>query len=101
VVRATKGAGKGSRALYNVGRFLVEHPSLAKQADKVVARGVEARKAALIAVPGKFAEAREAQRNSAELLQTVTKERQEMVGALGQIFDDSKSAASQSPESLQ
>ncbi len=93
VVRATKGAGKGSRALYNVGRFFVEHPNLAKQADKVVARGVEARKAGLLAAPGQISDLREAQRNSAELLQTVTKERQEMVDALGQIFDQNKAAA--------
>lgn len=101
VIRATKGAGKGSRAIYNVGRFLVEHPTIAKQADKVVARGVEARKAALLAAPGKISELRDNQRNSAELLQAVNTERQELVTALGDIFDATKSAASQSPESLQ
>lgn len=87
VVRATKGAGKGSRALYNVGRFFVEHPNLAKQADKVVARGVEARKAGLLAAPGQISELREAQRSSTELIQAVNQERQELVEALGQTFD--------------
>lgn len=104
VIRATKGAGKGSRAIYNVGRFLVEHPTIAKQADKVVARGVEARKAALLAAPGKISELRDNQRNSAELLQAVNMERQELVMALGDIFDATKapkSVASQNPESLQ
>lgn len=100
VVRAAKGAGKGSRALYNVGRFFVEHPNLAKQADKIVARGVEARKAGLLAAPGQISDVREAQRNSAELIQAVNTERQELVEALGQTFD-AKSAASQNPESLQ
>lgn len=104
VIRATKGAGKGSRAVYNVGRFLVEHPTIAKQADKVVARGVEARKAALLAAPGKLSEVRTEQRNSAEVIQAVNQERQELVTALGDIFDAKptpKSAASQTPESLQ
>lgn len=101
VVRAAKGAGKGSRALYNVGRFFVEHPTLAKQADKIVARGVEARKAGLLAAPGQISELRKAQRNSTELIQTVNAERQELVEALGKTFDDSKSAASQIPASPQ
>ncbi|MEK9159931.1 MAG: hypothetical protein AAB383_04340 [Patescibacteria group bacterium] len=100
VVRAAKGAGKGSRALYNVGRFFVEHPNLAKQADKIVARGVEARKAGLLAAPGQISELREAQRNSAEILQAVNTERQELVEALGATFD-LKSAASQNPASPQ
>ncbi|MFA4815220.1 MAG: hypothetical protein WC924_05060 [Candidatus Gracilibacteria bacterium] len=90
VIRATKGAGKGSRVIYNVGRFLVEHPNIAKSADKVVARGVEARRAALLAAPGKISELREAQRNSTELLQAVNMERQELVEALGQMFDANK-----------
>ncbi len=95
VIRATKGAGKGSRAIYSVGRFLVEHPSIAKQADKVVARGIEARKAGLLAAPGQYKEMRDAQQNSAELLQTVNTERQELVSALGDIFDANKQGPTQ------
>lgn len=85
LVRATRGAGKGSRALYNVGRFLVEHPTLAKQADKLVARGVEARKAALITLPARVGEVSEARRNSAEVIEAVHKERQELLDAIGQL----------------
>ncbi len=90
VIRAAKGAGKGSRAIYSAGRFLVEHPELAAKADKLVARGVEARKAALLATPGKLNEAREAQRNSVEVIQAVNEERQELVQALGDLFDENK-----------
>lgn len=87
VIRAAKGAGKGSRAIYNAGRFLVEHPELAAKADKLVARGVEARKAALLAAPGKVTELRNASRNSTELIQAVNKERQELLETLGQLVD--------------
>ncbi len=94
VIRATKGAGKGSRAIYNAGRFLVEHPQIAKQADKVVARGVEARRAALLATPGQLSQVREEGKKSSELIQTVNKERQELVEALGQVFDRSAKPSS-------
>lgn len=87
VIRAAKGAGKGSRAIYNAGRFLVEHPELAAKADKLVARGVEARKAALLAAPGKVSELRDASRNSTELIQAVNRERQELLETLGQLVD--------------
>lgn len=87
VIRAAKGSGKGSRAIYNAGRFLVEHPELAAKADKLVARGVEARKAALLAAPGKVAELRDAGRHSKELIEAVNKERQELLETLGQLVD--------------
>lgn len=85
LVRATRGAGKGSKALYNVGRFLVEHPTLAKQADKLVARGVEARRAALLSLPARVGEVSEARRNSAEVIEAVHKERQELLEAIGNL----------------
>ena len=93
LIRATEGAGEGSRALYNIGRFLVEHPTVGKSADKLVARGVEARRAALLAAPGKALAAGEAQRNSVELIEAVNTERQELVDALGTAFDARKQAA--------
>lgn len=92
VIRATKGAGKGSRAIYNAGRFLVEHPQIAKQADKVVARGVEARRLALLKTPGEMSQVKEEGKKSMELIEAVNQERQELVAALGQVFDQRAAA---------
>lgn len=87
VIRATKGAGKGSRALFNAGRFLVEHPNLAAKADKLVARGVEARKAALLAAPGKAKDVFSEGVKSIEIIREVNRERQELLDTLGGIVE--------------
>jgi hypothetical protein len=92
VIRATKGAGKGSRAIFNAGRFLVEHPNLAKEADKLVARGVEARRAALLKAPGAAKDAYVENKKSVEIIQDVNRERQELLDTLGGIIEEKKAA---------
>lgn len=92
VIRATKGAGKGSRALFNAGRFLVEHPNLGKAADKLVARGVEARKAAILKAPGAAKDAYVEGKKSAEVIQEVNRERQELLDTLGGIVEGKQAA---------
>ena len=88
LMRATKGAGKGSKALFNASRFLVKHPNtVGRAADKLVARGVTARRAALMRAPKEAAQAQAAEMKSQELIQTVNQEREEMLTALGDIFD--------------
>lgn len=83
--RASRGAGKGSTELFRVGKYLMENPKVGEKIDKLVARGVEARKAAYAKAPEHLGEALDARTNRQEVMEQVNTERKELLDALGNL----------------